>query len=89
MGVDLCLRTALSYFKTGAEMGHANSNKKCADILYSGAGCLRPDKDLAYQYYEKAAGLGNIESINCLGIMNEKGWEMSSPNLEKVKQLKD
>jgi TPR repeat protein len=34
---------------------------------------IMADKNKAVGYYNKAAGLGDVEAMNCLGIMYENG----------------
>jgi len=53
LGVDQCFKFAFRHFKLAVDMSHANACAECGDLMYSGKGCVRPDKTKAYDFYEK------------------------------------
>lgn len=44
LGVDQCFKFAFRHFKLASDLDHANACAECGDLMYSGKGCLRPDK---------------------------------------------
>ena len=51
LGVDQCFKFAFRHFKSAADLGHGNACAECGDLMYSGKGCLWPDKSKAYEFY--------------------------------------
>lgn len=64
LGVEQCFKLAFRHLKAAADLGHGNACAECGDLMYSGKGCLRPDKTKAYEFYEKGARIGSSKCMN-------------------------
>jgi TPR repeat protein len=81
LGVDRCYQFAYRHLKKAADLGHANACCECGDLMYSGKGCVRPDKQRAYEWYEKGADRNSAKCLNAQALMLENGFDATLPDI--------
>lgn len=87
LGVEQCFKFAFKHLKHAADLGHANACAECGDLMYSGKGCIWPDKGKAYEFYEQGAKIGSAKCTNLQALMLEQGFNATMPDLEHAISL--
>lgn len=73
-GADRDRKTALRFFKKASNLGHAQAFTKCGDFHYSSG-----DNTSALACYKRAAELGDVSSLNNIGLIYEQGFGTTGP----------
>ena len=84
LGVEKDIASAFCFYKKAAKGNFVKAFKKCGDLLYTGFGNVKPDREEAFKWYHQASMIGDTEAFNCMGLMYEQGFGSNAPNIKEA-----